>query len=280
MRLGFIGAGRMGRPMVHRLIEAGHEVRVLGRSAETRAALAQEGVQALAGVTEVAGGADAVVVCVFTDEQVREVCLDGGLLTAMPEGSVLVVHTTGSPGTAETLAARAASRGVHVVDSPVSGGPHDIAAGRLTLFVGGADDAVARVRPALRSYGDPVLHVGPTGAGQRVKLVNNALFAAQLGLLADAVRLGAQLGVDEAALLGALPHGSSASRALAGVAARGSVAAFAAAVGDFVGKDVEVARKVAAELGGDLGVLDEALGTLADAVRPAGRSVPQEGTDR
>ena len=102
----------------------------------------------------------------------------------MPPGSALVVHTTASPKTIDALAAGA--DGVDVIDAAVSGGPHDVAAGRLTLFVGGADDAVARVQPVLGCYGDPVLHVGPTGRGQRVKLVNNALFAGQIGLLAEA----------------------------------------------------------------------------------------------
>jgi 3-hydroxyisobutyrate dehydrogenase-like beta-hydroxyacid dehydrogenase len=114
----------------------------------------------------------------------------------------------------------------------------------------------------LQSYGDPVLHVGSLGAGQRVKLVNNALFAAQIGLVADAARLGSQLGVDEAVLLGALSHGSAASRALAGAVARGSVAMFTEAVGDFLGKDLEVAAEVAAGLGADLG----ALGSVSDSV--------------
>ena len=76
----------------------------------------------------------------------------------MSPDAVLVVHTTGSPRTAQAIAAR----GVDVVDAPVSGGPHDVAAGRVTLFVGGEDDAVTRVRPLLSTYGDPVLHVGRT----------------------------------------------------------------------------------------------------------------------
>ena len=262
MHLGFIGAGRMGRPMVARLVEAGHEVRVLARSQDKRAALAGDGAQVVAEAADAGRGADAVLVCVYTDEQVLAVCLGSGLLEAMPGGSVLVVHTTGSPRTAEAIAARAAAHAVAVIDAPVSGGPHDIAAGRLTLLVGGADDAVNQVRPVLQAYGDPILHVGPVGAGQRVKLVNNALFAAQIGLLADAVRLGAQLGLEEAALLGALPHGSAASRALAGAVGRGSVAAFTEAVRDFLAKDVDVARKLAAELGGDLGALDAAISAL------------------
>ncbi|TDD91800.1 NAD(P)-dependent oxidoreductase [Actinomadura darangshiensis] len=267
MRIGFVGAGRMGRPMVERLVRAGHEVRALGRSPAARAALEALGARPVARAAGAVEDADAVMVCVFSDEQVQDVCLGGGLLSAMAAGSVVVLHTTGSPDTAVAVAGRAAPHGVRVVDCPVSGGPHDIAAGRLTLFAGGAADDVAKVEPALRAYGDPVVHVGGLGAGQRVKLVNNALFAAQIGLLAEAVRLAGRLGVEEAALLGALPHASSASRALSGVAGRGSVAAFAQAVGGFLTKDVDVVRAVAAEHGGGLGALDGALDALDDVLR-------------
>ena len=183
-RVGFVGAGRMGAPMVRRLVDAGHEVRVLGRTDEARQAVTELGATAVAELADAAAQADVVVVCVFTDDQVKRVCFDDGLLAAMPSGSALVLHTTGSPRTAEAIAAEAPH--VAVVDAPVSGGPHDIAAGRIALFVGGDDDAVAGVRPVLSAYGDPVLHVGPLGSGQKVKLVNNMLFAAQLGLLAEA----------------------------------------------------------------------------------------------
>ena len=256
MRLGFIGTGRMGHPMASKLVEAGHEVRALARSQDKRAALAADGAQPVARVAEAADGAEAVLVCVFTDEQVQEVCLTTGLLGAMPAGSALVIHTTGSPRTAENIADRAAPFGISVVDAPVSGGPHDIAAARLTLFAGGTPAALELVRPALASYADPILHVGPLGAGQRVKLINNALFAAHLGLLTSAVDLATQLGVPEPVLLDALPHGSAASRALTAVASRGSVAAFTKTVGDFLTKDIEVARKTAATLGTTLGSLD------------------------
>ncbi|HWT48504.1 MAG TPA: NAD(P)-dependent oxidoreductase, partial [Mycobacterium sp.] len=203
MKVGFIGAGRMGRPMVSRLVEAGHDVGALGRTDEQRRDLERLGARAVSDVAGAGAQADVVVLCVFTDEQVRQVCLDAALLPTMPSGSTLVVHTTASPKTIEAIAARAGD--VDVVDAPVSGGPHDIAAGRLTLFVGGADDAVARVRPVLGCYGDPVLHVGPSGNGQKVKLVNNALFAGHIGLLAESVRLGERLGVPESTLLAALP---------------------------------------------------------------------------
>jgi 3-hydroxyisobutyrate dehydrogenase len=256
MRVGFVGMGRMGAPMVRRLVEAGHEVRVLGRTAEKRESITELGATAVTNLADTGRLADAVVVCVFTDEQVREVCLDSDLVASMPAESVLVLHTTGSPRTAETIA----GRGVEVVDAPVSGGPHDIAAGHVTLFVGGGDAAVERVRPLLAGYGDPILHVGPIGAGQRVKLINNTVFAAQIGLIAEAVKLGERLGVDESKLLASLPRGSAGSRALDSVARAGSVESFVRAVGEFVGKDVEVTRKTAADLGTDLGKLDGIVG--------------------
>ncbi|MGW5375659.1 NAD(P)-dependent oxidoreductase [Nocardia sp. NPDC003999] len=257
MRIGFVGAGRMGHPMIQRLVRAGHTVRAVGRSAPSCAAVAETGAEPVETVTAAARAAEAVVVCVFTDDQVRDVCVDGPLLRAMPRKAVLIVHTTGSPATVADIAAAAPH--VTVVDAPVSGGPHDIAAGELTVFLGGTEEAAGRARTVLRAYANPVLHVGPLGAGQRVKLVNNALFAAQIGLVADAVRLGDQLGVDEATLLAALPHASSSGRAVTSIAGKGAVEVFRASVGEFLRKDVAVARALVTELGGDLGILDAAI---------------------
>ncbi|KLI08263.1 6-phosphogluconate dehydrogenase [Mycolicibacterium conceptionense] len=254
MRVGFIGAGRMGAPMVRRLTTAGHQVRALGRDDEKRTAVAELGAEPVSSAREAVEDADVTIVCVFTDEQVRDLCPD--LIDEMSEGSVLVLHTTGSPRTAEALAERGAPRGITVVDAPVSGGPHDIAAGTVTVFAGGDEAAVARAREVLTAYADPVLHVGPVGSGQRVKLVNNALFAAQIGVVAEGVRLGERLGIDEATLLTALTHGSAASRALGGIAATGSADAFIERVGEFIGKDVAVVRGTASELNSDLGRLE------------------------
>lgn len=254
MRVGFVGAGRMGAPMIARLVAAGHLVRALGRSDEKLSALVDLGATPVADIVDVASGAEVVVVCVFTDDQVREVCLDSAFLAALPDGATLVLHTTGSPNTAEAIAAHAPN--VKVVDAPLSGGPHDIAAGAVTLFVGGSDDAVAGVAPVLAAYGNPVLRVGPLGSGQKVKLINNVAFAAQLGLIAEVVRFAGDLGVAESAMLAALGHGSGSSRALSFVASAGSIEGFIAGVGEFIGKDVAVARATADELGAGLGALD------------------------
>ncbi|MGE2715337.1 NAD(P)-dependent oxidoreductase [Mycolicibacterium litorale] len=262
-RVGFVGAGRMGAPMVRRLVEAGHTVTVLGRTREKRTAAAELGAIAVSEPADVAAGAEVVAICVFTDDQVRNMCLDDGLLAAMAPGATLVIHTTGSPATARDIAARAQEYAVQVVDAPVSGGPHDIAAGAVTLFVGGSDAAVDGVRPVLAAYGDPVLHVGPLGAGQSVKLVNNTVFAAQIELLREAVRLGGALGVAEPDLLTALTYGSSSSRVLNMIAPRGSVAAFLDMAGAFVGKDVDVVRTIAKDAGTDLGLLGDVIAELA-----------------
>jgi 3-hydroxyisobutyrate dehydrogenase-like beta-hydroxyacid dehydrogenase len=130
--VGFIGAGRVAP-----LEAAGHDVRVLVRDPADhakRSDLEQLGAAVVNEVADAAAQADVVVLCVFTDEQVRQVCLDSALLSTMGSGSTLVVHTTASPKTIEAIAAR--SNDVDVVDAPVSGGPHDIAAGKLPLFVG------------------------------------------------------------------------------------------------------------------------------------------------
>lgn len=263
MRIGFIGAGRMGTPMVSRLVAAGHDVRVLGRTDEKRRAAADLGAAPTATPTETVRDADVVIVCVFTDEQVLELC-DDALLDAMAPGSALVLHTTGSPRTAQHLENHARPRGVAVIDAPVSGGPHDIVAGTVTVFAGGTEEAMARALPALTTYADPVLHVGDSGAGQHVKLINNAVFAAQIGLVAEAVRLGTEFGMAESTLLDALTHGSSASRALSGIAATGSASGFIGRVGEFISKDVAVVRRTATELGSNLsgfdGLLDIATG--------------------
>jgi 2-hydroxy-3-oxopropionate reductase len=259
VKLGFVGAGRMGLPMVHRLRAAGHMVRVLARSPQARERLTAAGLPAadLVGTAgEAADGAAALMVCVHTDAQVREVCL-GGALDRLPGGALLIVHTTGDPGTVEEIAR--AHRGIAVVDAPVSGGPAQAATGALTVFAGGAADALERALPLLRTYADPVLTVGPLGAGQRVKLVNNALFAATTALVADAVALGARLGLDEATLLAALSHGSASSRALSLAAGFGSAGALAGGLGGFLGKDVAIVREVAARLGADLGAIGQAL---------------------
>ena len=124
--------------------------------------------------------------------------------------------------------------------------------------MGGDDGAVDRVRPVLSAYGDPILHVGPVGSGQKVKLVNNTMFAAQLGLIAEGVRFGRPDSESRKPRCSApLRTAAGAAGPLAWSPTPGSIGAFIAGVGEFIGKDVAVVRATAAELGGDLGTLDD-----------------------
>ena len=126
-----------------------------------------------------AAQSDVVGICVTDGAAVREVTLGpAGVLAGMATGSVLALHSTIGTEDCVEIAEAAAERGVEVIDAPVSGGGAVAAAGRLTVYVGGSDAAVARARPVLETYGNPVLHLGALGAGLRTKLVNNALNAA------------------------------------------------------------------------------------------------------
>jgi 3-hydroxyisobutyrate dehydrogenase-like beta-hydroxyacid dehydrogenase len=250
----------MGQPMLGRLVAAGHDVTVLVRRPPARAAAEAAGLPWAGTVAEAVRDADAVFVVVLTDEQVRSVCLGpDGAIAAMKPGTTLIQHTTSDPATAELLTGAGAERGVRVLDAALSGGPHDIAAGRLTLWVGGDEAVLEEMRPVLGSYASPVMFVGPAGHGQRVKLVNNALFVAQVGLAIDAVRLAGSLGIEEQAILAAVQQGSGASRALSVVAGGGSADAVAERLADLMLKDVTVVREVAQSAGADLGIIGTVL---------------------
>jgi 3-hydroxyisobutyrate dehydrogenase-like beta-hydroxyacid dehydrogenase len=260
VKIGFIGPGRMGRPMLGRLVAAGHDVTVLERRPQVRADAEAAGLPWAGTVAAAVRDADAVFVVVLTDEQVRSVCLGpDGAITAMKPGATLIQHTTSDPGTAALLAEAGVERGIRVLDAALSGGPHDIAAGTLTLWVGGDEAVLEEMRPVLDTYASPVMFVGPVGNGQRVKLVNNALFVAQVGLVIDAVRLAGSLGIEEKTILAAVQHGSGASRALSVVARGGSVDAVAERLADLMLKDVTVVREAAQSAGADLGIIGTVL---------------------
>ena len=254
MNVGMVGLGEMGMPMLERVRAAGHDVTFLARRPEVAAQAESLGARPAADFAD----RDAVIICVYSDDQVHDV--GPGVVAGLRPGATLVNHTTGSPGTVTLLAEAAAPRGVRVLDAALSGGPADVRAGRLTLLVGGHEDVLSGVRGVLASYSDPILHVGGIGDGQRVKLVNNALFAAQVRLVAEAERVATGLGVDPARALEAIAHCSADSRVLRTVLAVGSAARMQELAGRFIRKDTAVVEQVARELGVELG----RLGTMAD----------------
>jgi 3-hydroxyisobutyrate dehydrogenase len=264
VKIGFIGAGRMGRPMVDHLVDAGHEVIVLTRRPETRAAAEADGLSCADTVAETVSGVDAAIVVVLNDEQVRTVCLGSeGALAAMKPGATLVQHTTCDPQTLVAIAEEGARTGIRVLDAALSGGPPSIVSGELTLWIGGEQSVLDDVRPLLETYSSPIMFVGALGNGQRVKLVNNALFVAQVGLAVDAVRIAGSLGIEESAILAAVQQGSGASFGLTVVAGAGSVDGIGDRIGDLMLKDVTVVREVAQRSGTDLGIIGKVLSSDA-----------------
>ena len=258
MKIGMLGAGQMGMPVLERLRAAGHDVTFRARRPEVVAEGIRQGARVAADFLD----RDAVIVFVYSDDQLREV--GPGLLEEMRPGSTLINHTTSRPETATVLAERGSQSGVAVLDVPVSGGSDDIRAGKLALLVGGDEAVLEQVRPALASYGDPVLHVGALGDGQRVKLVNNALFAAQVAAVAEAERVALELGVDPIHALKAIAHCSADSYVLRTVIALGSSALMQELAGPYLRKDVAVVEQIAGELGVDLGRLGTAMYRSAD----------------
>ena len=252
-QIGFLGAGRMGRPMMQRLIAAGHSVRVHYRFDGEKDDFTSDGAEVTLDVSEIAQGADAVVVNLFSDDQVRDVVLGaGGLAEAVEPGTVVILHTTSSPRTSELLEAKLADKGALYVDAAVSGGPHNIAAGDLTLFVGGAEAAWSKAEPVLAAYGDPVIHLGPVGTGMKVKLLNNAAFGAHIGVVSVLSALAKTLDLDEKTLYEAMSHGSGNSAVVGMVSRGGSAAGFSQSTAEFVDKDVHTAETLLGELGASL----------------------------
>jgi len=250
-RVGFVGAGRMGLPMVERLAAAGHDLVVYARREETKAEVAKLGARLTTDLAEAATGADVLLLCVFRDEQLAEITDE--LAAALPDGAVLASHVTGRESTLRALAGRFPA--IHVVDAPVSGAPDDIRAGRLTVLLGGAPAARARTADVVGAYADPVIETGELGTALAVKLVNNFLFAANVQLTAEAVHLGEALGVAPGDLLGALEHMSGGSQASGRAATGGTMAEFATRIGPFMKKDVAICLEQAAERGVDPGLL-------------------------
>lgn len=255
LRVGFLGAGQLGEPMVRRLIGAGHSVSVFARRGDVRARLLDEGAAMADSVAELASGSDILISCLFSDVQLRETGLgpDGFIANAKP-GSVFVSHTTGTVA-ALTELSESASSPPAIVDAPVSGTAEHIAEGELTVLIGGAADAVQRVRPILAAYADPIMCTGELGTALYIKIINNVLFAANAQLVAAAVALGRQLDVAPDALLQALSVCSGGSNAATSAQGAGGVDAFVAVVTPFLRKDVAAAVSVAERMGADMGFL-------------------------
>ena len=205
----------MGGAIATRIIHAGWSTMLWARRPEALDEFRAPNVETAGTPAALAADADVIGICVWSDDDVREVVAgEQGVLAGCRPGTVIAIHSTVLPSTVRDLAALAAKAGVHVVDAPVSGGRKVALAGFLTLAVGGDEDALARCRPVFDAFAGEVVRLGDVGAGQIAKLLNNTLFAANLAVADDALTLGAALGVDAAALAQFLAAGSGRSYGL------------------------------------------------------------------
>jgi len=213
--IGFIGLGIMGRPMARNLLAAGYSVVVHDVDRGAVDQLVAEGAAAGTSPRGVADSVDVLITMLPDSPQVREVYLGpDGAFEALRPGWLAIDMSSISPSTARDLAARAATGGAEMLDAPVSGGDKGAIAGTLSIMVGGSEAAYARALPILGAMGKTIVHVGPAGAGQVVKVCNQVVVGVVIEAVSEALLLGARAGVDPARIADVLQGGLAATKVL------------------------------------------------------------------
>jgi 3-hydroxyisobutyrate dehydrogenase len=219
--IAFLGLGIMGSSMARHLLSAGFPLTVYNRNAAKAAPLAAEGAKVAHSPREAAAGADIVICMVADDAASREIWLgENGALAGASNGSVLIESSTLSVAWIRELATGAVARGCQLIDAPVTGSKVQAASGELNFLAGGPAEAVEKVRPVLAAMGRSVTHMGATGCGALIKLINNFLGGVQAASLAEAVALIERSGLDRDRSLEVLLNGAPGSPMVKTLAAR------------------------------------------------------------
>lgn len=214
-RVGWIGLGAIGEPMARRVQQVGFGLQVWNRDAARSRRFADEGVPVAPSPAALAQASDVLCLCVTDARAVEQVVFGPqGVAAGLRSGTVVVDHSTIHPTATRTLAERLAVAGGHWIDAPVSGGPAGAREGRLSVFAGGDEAALERVRPLLQAYAARITHLGPAGAGQTGKACNQMLSFGTAGVLAEALHLAHRSGIDAAALVQAMQGGFADSAVL------------------------------------------------------------------
>jgi len=268
----FIGLGSQGAPMARRMIDAGLPTTLWARRAATLDPYRGTSARFSETIEDLAERADHVGLCVVNDSDVREMA--DRLIPAMRRGSLIAIHSTVHPDTCRAVDSQAATRGIKVLDAPVSGGSPAAEAGKLTVMAGGSVEAFEQAMPVLRTFASLIVRLGDVRAGQHVKLINNSLLGANLGLADAALEAGDVLGIDRASLVELLAASSGRSFAF-DVRARMETPAGFRHGGALLRKDLDLLNEV---LGPDSGAArclsDAADRFLVAAAAPAAESAP------
>jgi 3-hydroxyisobutyrate dehydrogenase len=213
-KVAFIGLGVMGYPMAgHIRTKGGHDVTVYNRTLGKAQAWATEfGGRVAATPEEAARDADFVFACVGNDDDLRSVTTGkGGAFHGLKSGAIFVDNTTASANVARELYAQALERGAHFLDAPVSGGQAGAQNGALTVMVGGDAQAFATAEPVISHYARAVRLIGPSGAGQLTKMVNQICIAGVVQGLAEGLHFAQRAGLDVAAVIETISKGAAQS---------------------------------------------------------------------
>ena len=194
-RIGFIGAGRMGQPMIGHVARNGYGVSVYDIDPAKKGIVESKGGQWV-DLATLAKTSDIVLICVGYDRELRQLLSEGGALASLAKGSIVAVLSTVHPKTVVELAAMGAELGIHVVDSTVCRGGQAADAGTLLSFVGGDAQVVARLEPVLKCYSKDVAHTGPVGTAQVAKAANNMIMWSCLIANHEALALAQRYGMD------------------------------------------------------------------------------------
>ena len=214
-KIGFIGLGIMGGGMAHNLLKAGFDVTVWNRTAVRMEPLVAAGAKAGSSPADVAAQSDVILVCVSDTPDVEAVILGAdGVIESAKAGSLVVDHSTISPTATKAIAAQLSAKGVHMLDAPISGGSEGAAKGTLSIMVGGDAGQFERALPVFQAMGKTITHVGGTGAGQTVKLVNQILVVVTMLGVAEALLFAEAGGLDLAKTLTAVSGGAAGSWSL------------------------------------------------------------------
>jgi 3-hydroxyisobutyrate dehydrogenase len=256
--VGFIGLGIMGASMAARLAAAGYPLHVYNRTRAKAEPLIAAGASWHATPKALAEASDVVITIVGMPDDVRGLYLgDDGLIVNARRDAVLIDMTTSSPQLAEELAAHAATRGVHMLDAPVSGGDIGAREGRLSIMVGGAADVLARVEPMLRCLGTNIVLQGGPGAGQHTKLCNQIVIASTMLGVCEGLAYAHSAGLDPQTVLSAIGGGAAGGFQLNNLGPRIAKGDFAPGffIEHFI-KDMRIAHEEAAHMRRELPGLD------------------------
>lgn len=198
-RIGFIGLGDQGSPMAHRIIDAGMPLAVWARRPEVLDPYLLKGATAAGTIAELGAQCDHVGICVVNDADVFAVT--DQLIPAMNSGARIAIHSTVLPDTVIEIERQCDARGLRLIDAPVSGGRAGAEAGSLTVMCGASQDIFDAALPVFQTFGKLVILLGPAGAGQRAKLVSNAMAGAHLGIAMAALEIASTLGLERQAFV-------------------------------------------------------------------------------